>query len=552
MLEFSGKSIFDGIAIGKIRVFAKKQRRTNLLQIRDAEQEYTRFCEAREQAYLQLEAFYEKALQEIGEKDAIIFQAQRMLLADEEYADFIRKTIQMQAVNAEYAINAAENHFVQIFGAMEDEYMRARAADIMDISELLLEILSGNVTDKLVLEEPSIIVAEDLSPTETIQMDKTNVLAFVTAQGSTSSHTAILARSMGIPALVGANISLEGKAEEKLDGRLAIVDGFQGILYVEPESEILAAMQEKQAESSEKKYVLQALKGKEDVTLDGKKIKLYANIGNISELAMVQQNDATGIGLLRSEFIFLEKDTFPTEEEQFQIYKSVAETMAGKQVIIRTLDIGADKQCDYFKTEEEENPALGYRGIRISLTHPEIFKTQLRALFRAGIYGDIAVMYPMIVSLNEVHQIQKIVAEVKAELTAQGVEYVELQQGIMIETPAAVMISDELAKKVDFFSIGTNDLAQYTLAIDRQNPKLEPFFEEYHPAVLKMISMVVENAHKAGIWAGICGELAADTKLTETFLKMGVDELSVAPGSILPIRNIILQTDTGMNSMFNE
>lgn len=540
MLEFSGKSVFEGIAIGKIRVFRKKQHRTNFIKITDAEQEIVRFCEAQRLAVGQLEAFYEKALQEVGEKDAAIFEAQRLLLSDAEYAAYVESVIRLQAVNAEYAVAAAENHFVQIFDAMEDEYMRARAADVTDISERLLEILAGESAEKLILEEPSILVAEDLTPTETIQMDKANVLAFVTAQGSVSSHTAILARSLGIPALVGADISLEGMQ----DGKQGIVDGVSGVFYVEPTETVLAAMKAKHREEAAKRDMLQALKGKEDVTLDGKKIKLYANIGNINELAMVQQNDAKGIGLLRSEFIFLERDSFPTEEEQFQIYKSVAEAMNGKPVIIRTLDIGADKQCDYFKTESEDNPALGYRGIRISLTHTEIFKTQLRALFRAGAYGNIAVMYPMIISVNEVHQIQKIVAEVKAELTAKGAEYGELKQGIMIETPAAVMISDELAKEVDFFSIGTNDLAQYTLAIDRQNPKLERFYEEYHPAVLKMISMVVENAHREGIWAGICGELAADTRLTKRFLAMGVDELSVSPRSILPIRKIILETDT--------
>lgn len=539
MLEFSGKSVFEGIAIGKIRVFRKKQHGADFTRITDAEQEIERFCKAREQVDLQLEAFYEKALQEVGERDAVIFQAQRMLLADEEYLAFIKNVIRLQAVNAEYALKAAENHFVQIFGAMEDEYMRARAADIMDISELLLEILGGELQDKRALDGPSIIIAEDLTPTETIQMDKANVVAFVTRQGSVSSHTAILARSMGIPALVGADVSVD----EKLDGKQGIVDGINGVVYVEPTEEILSEMKVRKSEEAAKRNRLEALKGQEDITVDGKKIKLYANIGNISELAMVQQNDANGIGLLRSEFIFLEKDTFPTEEEQFEVYKSVAEAMNGKTVIIRTLDIGADKQCDYFKTEAEENPALGFRGIRISLTYPDIFKTQLRALFRAGAYGNIAVMYPMIISVNEIRHIKKIVAEVKAELTAQGVEYGELQQGIMIETPAAVLISEELAKEVDFFSIGTNDLMQYTLAIDRQNPKLEPFFEEYHPAVMKMISMVVENAHKEGIWAGICGELAADTRLTQSFLAMGVDELSVSPGSILPIRKIIRKTD---------
>ena len=419
--------------------------------------------------------------------------------------------------------------------------MRERAADVKDISERVLSILNGGQKGKVVTDEPVIIVADDLAPSETVQLEKDMVLSFVTVHGSVNSHTAILARTMAIPALIGTE---ELPLDDTVDGKLAVVDGLNGKIYVEPDSQTLEAMKKRRQAELEKKELLQLLKGKENVTLDGKKIMLYANIGNIKDLATVIQNDAGGIGLFRSEFIYLEKDRYPTEEEQFSIYKTAVETMAGKRVIIRTLDIGADKQCEYFKMDKEENPALGYRAIRICLTRPEIFKTQLRALFRASAYGNLAIMYPMITSLWEVKRIKEIVEEVKAELTEEQLEFGNPQQGIMIETPAAVMMSGELAKEVDFFSIGTNDLTQYTLAIDRQNPKLDKFYDAHHPAVLSMIRMTVENAHKAGIWAGICGELGADTSLTKEFLAMGVDELSVSPGSILPIRKIILETDT--------
>ena len=431
------------------------------------------------------------------------------------------------------------DNYAQMFSAMDDDYMRERAADVRDISERLLTILNGEETGAVDADEPKIIVAEDLAPSETVQLDKDKVLSFVTVKGSLNSHTAILARTMAIPALVNTSVSLESE----MDGRLGIVDGADGTFYVDPDEETLAEMKKRQEEDLSRKQLLLTLKGKENVTLDGQKVMLYANIGNIKDLATVIQNDAGGIGLFRSEFIYLEKEDFPTEEEQFQIYRQVAQTMAGKRVIIRTLDIGADKQCDYFHMEHEENPALGCRAIRICLTRPEIFKTQLRALFRASAFGKIAIMYPMITSVQEVRKIKEIVEEVKAELTSQGVEFGNPEQGIMIETPAAAIISDDLAKEVDFFSIGTNDLSQYTMAIDRQNPQLDLFFDSHHPAVLRMISLVVENAHKAGIWAGICGELGADQSLTKEFLAMGVDELSVSPGSILPLRKIILETN---------
>ena len=449
--------------------------------------------------------------------------------------------IETQKVNAEYAVAVTGDNFAQMFRAMDDDYMRERAADVKDISERVLSILNGGQKGKVVTDEPVIIVADDLAPSETVQLEKDMVLSFVTVHGSVNSHTAILARTMAIPALIGTE---ELPLDDTVDGKLAVVDGLNGKIYVEPDSQTLEAMKKRRQAELEKKELLQLLKGKENVTLDGKKIMLYANIGNIKDLATVIQNDAGGIGLFRSEFIYLEKDRYPTEEEQFSIYKTAVETMAGKRVIIRTLDIGADKQCEYFKMDKEENPALGYRAIRICLTRPEIFKTQLRALFRASAYGNLAIMYPMITSLWEVKRIKEIVEEVKAELTAEQLEFGNPQQGIMIETPATVMMSGELAKEVDFFSIGTNDLTQYTLAIDRQNPKLDKFYDAHHPAVLSMIRMTVENAHKAGIWAGICGELGADTSLTKEFLAMGVDELSVSPGSILPIRKIILETDT--------
>lgn len=539
MQIYNGKSVFGGIAIGKISVYQKKEQQVKRVKIDDPEQEMARYEKAKAEGIKQLQGLYDKALREVGEANAAIFEVHQMMMEDDGYNESVENIIRSQGVNAEYAVATTGDNYAQMFSAMDDDYMRERAADVRDISERLLTILNGEETGAVDADEPKIIVAEDLAPSETVQLDKDKVLSFVTVKGSLNSHTAILARTMAIPALVNASVPLESE----IDGRLGIVDGANGTFYVDPDEETLAEMKKRQEEDLSRKQLLLTLKGKENVTLDGQKVMLYANIGNIKDLATVIQNDAGGIGLFRSEFIYLEKEDFPTEEEQFQIYRQVAQTMAGKRVIIRTLDIGADKQCDYFHMEHEENPALGCRAIRICLTRPEIFKTQLRALFRASAFGKIAIMYPMITSVQEVRKIKEIVEEVKAELTSQGVEFGNPEQGIMIETPAAAIISDDLAKEVDFFSIGTNDLSQYTMAIDRQNPQLDLFFDPHHPAVLRMISLVMENAHKAGIWAGICGELGADQSLTKEFLAMGVDELSVSPGSILPLRKIILETN---------
>lgn len=541
MQVYSGKSVFRGIAIGKISVYRKNEQQVKRVRTEDTKGELARYEAAKAAAIEQLQELYQKALKEVGEANAAIFEIHQMMLDDGDYNESVENIIETQKVNAEYAVAVTGDNFAQMFRAMDDDYMRERAADVKDISERVLSILNGGQKGKVVTDEPVIIVADDLAPSETVQLEKDMVLSFVTVHGSVNSHTAILARTMAIPALIGTE---ELPLDDTVDGKLAVVDGLNGKIYVEPDAQTLEEMKKRRQAELEKKELLQLLKGKENVTLDGKKIMLYANIGNIKDLATVIQNDAGGIGLFRSEFIYLEKDRYPTEEEQFSIYKTAVETMAGKRVIIRTLDIGADKQCEYFKMDKEENPALGYRAIRICLTRPEIFKTQLRALFRASAYGNLAIMYPMITSLWEVKRIKEIVEEVKAELTEEQLEFGNPQQGIMIETPAAVMMSGELAKEVDFFSIGTNDLTQYTLAIDRQNPKLDKFYDAHHPAVLSMIRMTVENAHKAGIWAGICGELGADTSLTKEFLAMGVDELSVSPGSILPIRKIILETDT--------
>ena len=541
MQVYSGKSVFRGIAIGKISVYRKNKQQVKRVRTEDTKGELARYEAAKAAAIEQLQELYQKALKEVGEANAAIFEIHQMMLDDGDYNESVENIIETQKINAEYAVAVTGDNFAQMFRAMDDDYMRERAADVKDISERVLSILNGGQKGKVVTDEPVIIVADDLAPSETVQLEKDMVLSFVTVHGSVNSHTAILARTMAIPALIGTE---ELPLDDTVDGKLAVVDGLNGKIYVEPDAQTLEAMKKRRQAELEKKELLQFLKGKENVTLDGKKIMLYANIGNIKDLATVIQNDAGGIGLFRSEFIYLEKDRYPTEEEQFSIYKTAVETMAGKRVIIRTLDIGADKQCEYFKMDKEENPALGYRAIRICLTRPEIFKTQLRALFRASAYGNLAIMYPMITSLWEVKRIKEIVEEVKAELTAEQLEFGNPQQGIMIETPAAVMMSEKLAKEVDFFSIGTNDLTQYTLAIDRQNPKLDKFYDAHHPAVLSMIRMTVENAHKAGIWAGICGELGADTSLTKEFLAMGVDELSVSPGSILPIRKIILETDT--------
>lgn len=541
MQVYSGKSVFGGIAIGKISVYRKNEQQLKRVRTEDTKGELARYEAAKAAAIEQLQELYQKALKEVGEANAAIFEIHQMMLDDGDYNESVENIIETQKINAEYAVAVTGDNFAQMFRAMDDDYMRERAADVKDVSERVLSILNGGQKGKVVTDEPVIIVADDLAPSETVQLEKDMVLSFVTVHGSVNSHTAILARTMAIPALIGTE---ELPLDDTVDGKLAVVDGLNGKIYVEPDAQTLEEMKKRRQAELEKKELLQLLKGKDNVTLDGKKIMLYANIGNIKDLATVIQNDAGGIGLFRSEFIYLEKDRYPTEEEQFSIYKTAVETMAGKRVIIRTLDIGADKQCEYFKMDKEENPALGYRAIRICLTRPEIFKTQLRALFRASAYGNLAIMYPMITSLWEVRRIKEIVEEVKAELTAEQLEFGNPQQGIMIETPAAVMMSGELAKEVDFFSIGTNDLTQYTLAIDRQNPKLDKFYDAHHPAVLSMIRMTVENAHKAGIWAGICGELGADTSLTKEFLAMGVDELSVSPGSILPIRKIILETDT--------
>lgn len=541
MEQYQGKSVFGGVAIGRIHIFSKGQQQVKRIKVQDTEAEKKRYREAVQTAITELQGLYDKALKEVGEANAAIFEMHQMMLEDEDFTESVENIIDSQSVNAEYAVASTGDNFAQMFASMDDEYMRGRAADVKDISERLVSVLNGASRQQMDADEPVIVMAVDLAPSETVQMDKDKVLSFVTTQGSVNSHTAILARTMSIPALIGVDMPLDAE----LEGKFAIVDGDNGMVYIDPSEDVLAQMQEKKEQAEEKKQLLQQLKGKETITKDGKKIKLYANIGNSKDLAMVLQNDAEGIGLFRSEFLYLEKEDYPTENEQFMVYKMVAETMAGKQVIIRTLDIGADKQCDYFNMDPEDNPALGYRAIRICLTRPEVFKTQLRALYRASAFGNISIMYPMITSVWEVKQIKKIVEEVKEELRAQNIEFGEVAQGIMIETPAAVMISRELAKEVDFFSIGTNDLTQYTLAIDRQNPKLDDFYDAHHPAVLKMIHMVAQNAHAEGIWAGICGELGADLELTEQFLQMGIDELSVSPGRILPIRKIVRESECG-------
>lgn len=537
MEKLTGKKIYNGVAIGRILFYSNEEKQVTRKKIIDVEAEIKRFEEARNQAKEQLDMLYEKALKEVGEASAQIFEVHGMMLEDGDYNDSVFNLIRTQNVNAEYAVAQTGDNFFAMFASMEDEYFKARSVDVKDISERVISILMGVNTDSAIGDEPVIVVADDLTPSETVQMDKEKLLAFVTKRGSTNSHTAILARTMSIPALVDVEI------QKEWNGKVGIVDGYNGIFIVEPEETVLKEYEQKLIEDKENRELLGLLKGKENVTKSGQKIKLYANIGNVSDLGAVLKNDAGGIGLFRSEFLYLEKDHFPTEEEQFLVYKQVAETMAGKKVIIRTLDIGADKQVDYFNLDKEENPALGYRAIRICLTRPEIFKTQLRALLRASVYGTFAIMYPMIISVEEVRKIKEIVNKVKAELDAENIPYKEPEQGIMIETPAAAIMSDVLAKEVDFFSIGTNDLTQYTLAIDRQNEKLDTFYNPHHEAVLRLIEMVVKNAHKAGIWAGICGELGADTSLTETFLKMGVDELSVSPGCILPLRKIIREAE---------
>lgn len=544
MKEYKGKSVFGGIAIGRIKVYNKSEQQVKRVHVDDTEHEKKRYYAAVDKAASQLQGLYDKAVKEVGEANAAIFEMHQIMLTDDDYKESVENIIDSQHVNAEYAVAQTGDNYAAMFAAMEDEYMRGRSADVKDISERLINILSGFNASSMVSDEPVIIVADDLAPSETVQLDKDKILSFVSVKGSVNSHTAILARTMGIPALIGTPVI----PDNDIDGKMGIVDGNSGCLYVDPDNEKLGYYRKKQDEQLKQKELLQLLKDREDITIDGRKIKLYANIGNVKDVMTVKANDAAGIGLFRSEFIYLERDTFPTEEEQFNIYRTVAENMAGKPVIIRTLDIGADKQCDYFNMDKEDNPALGMRAIRICLTRTEIFKTQLRALYRASAYGNINIMYPMIANMWEIDRIKEIEKEVRDELKQQGIDIGDVQTGIMIETPAAVMLSDELAEKVDFFSIGTNDLTQYTLAVDRQNPKLDSFFDPHHPAVLKMIKIVVDNAHKAGIWAGICGELGADTSLTREFLKMGVDELSVSPGRILPIRKIILDTDVSQLS----
>lgn len=541
MDKYSGKSVFGGIAIGKIRIFQKGRQEIKNIKADNPKSEIERFNDARNKAIEGLQELYEKALKEAGEQSAAILQIHQLMLNDIDYTSSVEGIITKQNVTAEFAVAVTRDYFYEMFSSMEDEYMKARAADVKDVSERVIRILCNDHSKPADSKVPSIIIADDLAPSETVQLDKDLVLAFVTVHGSVNSHTAILAKTMGIPAITNVDIPLN----RSINGRMAVVDGYNGIIYVDPDSKFVREMQTLQEKELYKRKLLLELKGKDNVTLDGKKMMLYANIGNTKDLASVTENDANGIGLFRSEFIYFEKNSLPTEEEQFEIYKTAAETLAGKRVVVRTLDIGADKQADYFNLETEENPAMGLRAIRICLTNQEIFKTQLRALYRASAFGNISIMYPFITSVEEIKEIKKITEEVKKELDAQGVDYSHnIEEGIMIETPAAALISDKLAKEVDFFSIGTNDLSQYAMAIDRQNSKTDRFYDPHHLAVLRMIKMVVDNAHKNGIKAGICGELGADLSLTETFLKIGVDALSVSPAMILPLRDKIRKTDT--------
>ena len=532
---FQGKSVYKGIAMGPVVVLRKNDYQVKRTRIEDAEAEAARVDVALKASQEQLQKLYDKAVKEVGEASAAIFEVHQMMLEDEDYLEAIQNMIRTEQVNAEYAVAVTGDNFAEMFASMDDDYMKARSADIKDISERLVRNLSGQGDVDLSSIEPSVIVADDLSPSETVQMDKDKILAFVTVHGSTNSHTAILARMMNIPALIGVKMDLE----ELQTGMTAVVDGFGGKVTFEPDEELKAQTEARMQEEEEKLKLLQELKGKENITLDGRKINIYANIGSVGDIGYVMENDAGGIGLFRSEFLYLGRNDFPTEEEQFQAYKQAVQMMAGKKVIIRTLDIGADKQVDYFNLGNEDNPAMGYRAIRICLKQPEIFKTQLRALLRAAVYGNLSIMYPMITSTEEVKRIYEIVAEVEGELKAQEIQYKTPEQGIMIETPAAAIISDRLAEMVDFFSIGTNDLTQYTLAIDRQNEKLDEFYNPHHEALLRMIQMVVDNAHKCGKWAGICGELGADVTLTEQFVRMGLDELSVAPSMVLKLRKIV-------------
>ena len=540
MITISGKSVFGGVSIGKLLFYKRNEKVIKRAHVDDVDAEWKRFQEAKNTAVSQLKGLYDKALEDVGEANAMIFEIHQMMLEDLDYLESIENIIRTQEVNAEFAVATTADNFAQMFAAMDDAYMQGRAADVKDVSERVLDILCGVSDGMKEMTEPCIIAADDLAPSETVQLDKSKVLGFATMYGSSNSHTAILARTMNIPAVIGLGEDLLAS----YDGKQAIIDGFTGTLYIDPDEETLMAMQVKRAKDLEQKALLEQLKGKENVTKSGQKINVYANIGNVSDLGAVLKNDADGIGLFRSEFLYLENTDFPTEEQQFAVYKQVAENMAGKKVIIRTLDIGADKQVDYFGLDKEENPALGYRAIRICLTRPGIFKTQLRALYRAAVYGNISIMFPMIISVDEVKKIKGIIAEVKEELKNEGIPFRDdVELGIMIETPASVMVSRELAKEVDFFSVGTNDLTQYTLAIDRQNSKLDPFYDPHHPAVLAMIKMAADNAHAEGKWIGICGELGADLELTEEFLKMGLDELSVSPAMVLPLRKRIRECE---------
>ena len=537
MERYTGKSILKGTAIGKILFYSKEEQVVQRKSVDDVQAELDRFEKAKNEAVVQLNALYEKALKEVGEVNAAIFEVHAMMVEDGDFNDSIRNVIESQSVNAEYAVAVTGDNFAKMFSEMDDDYFKARSADIKDIAERIVRILHGGHSGGDLGDEPVILAAKDLAPSETVQMDKTKLLGFVTELGSSNSHTAILARTMNIPALIGIHVS------EEMDGKTAIIDGVSGELIIDPDEDVLKQYQQRQEEEKRSRELLLQLKGKPAVTLDGKEIKLFANIGSVGDMAKVLANDAGGIGLFRSEFLYLEKDDYPTEEEQFQAYKTVAETMAGKKVVIRTLDIGADKQVDYFNMDKEDNPAMGYRAIRICLDRPEIFRTQLRAIMRASAYGNIAIMYPMIISVDEVLQIKKIVASIKADFDEKGIPYGDFEQGIMIETPAAVMISDLLAKEVDFFSLGTNDLTQYTLAIDRQNSKLDNIYDAHHPAILRMIQMVIDNGHKENCWVGICGELGADLTMAEKSLRMGIDELSVSPAAVLPVKKIIRETD---------
>ena len=536
MVILQGKSVFGGVAIGKIQFFKRDEIQIKRRHVDDPEAEIRRFRTAKEKALSELQQLYDKALTDVGEANAMIFEAHQLMLEDPDYNDSVENIINTQKVNAEYAIGVTSDNYAAIFEAMDDAYMQGRAADVKDVSNRLLSQFAKKQNASFEMTEQVIIAADDLTPSETVQLDKDKVLAFITVEGSANSHTAILARTMNIPAVIGIGDTLT----PKYDGRLAIVDGQEGKIYIDPDEEILVAMRKKQAVEQEQRELLETLKGKENVTRSGQKINLYANIANVSDVGAALRNGAGGIGLFRSEFLYLENENYLTEEQQFAAYRQLAEMMAGKRVIIRTLDIGADKQVGYFNLEKEDNPAMGFRAIRICLTRPELFKTQLRAIFRASAYGQIAIMFPMIISVSEVRRIKEIMDEVKTGLRADGIAFSDqIETGIMIETPAAVMISRELAKEVDFFSVGTNDLTQYTLAIDRQNRNLDSFYDSHHPAVLSMIQMAAENAHAEGKWIGICGELAADLSLTERFLQMNIDELSVAPGMILPLRKKI-------------